>query len=278
MDRAQREARRAFLGASEVAAVCGLDPFKSALDVWAAKMGLDQYDESDAARIGNLLEPVLLADYAQRTASVLRQPGTLRRSDITWAACTPDSIALKDGAERNVQVKVVGRHMASEWDHKTPHYVQAQVQWEMWVAELECTDVVALVGGTDLRTIDVERNESQIALLVDICSTFWEEHVLTKRMPQLDGSETARRILELMHPQSRGCVEADDDLRSMVQRHQHLDRQIEHLDDCREALRNEIRRSVGEHEGATFPGGRVMWKTNKAGVRTLRIYTRDTNE
>lgn len=272
MDRAQREARRSFLGASEVAAVCGLDPFNSALDVWASKMGLQLGEDSEAARIGHLLEPVLLADYAQRTGRALSQPGTLFRSDVPWAAATPDAIA--DGA-RDVQVKVVGRHMADEWDHKVPYYVQAQVQWELWVTDLPAADVVALIGGTDLRTVPIERNEAQIIHLVDICSAFWRDYVETKRLPEIDASDTARRVLDALYPQQRGLIEADEAMREMVERHQRLDQRIADLVEQRDRLRNEIRRAIGEHEGMTWPTGRVTWKTNKAGVRVLRIYTKE---
>jgi len=55
-DRAALEKRKSFLGASEVAAVCGIDPFKSALDVWASKKGLIMEAQSIAADMGNLFE------------------------------------------------------------------------------------------------------------------------------------------------------------------------------------------------------------------------------
>ena len=39
----QREARRSSLGASEIAAVAGIDPFRGPWDIWAEKMGFDIY-------------------------------------------------------------------------------------------------------------------------------------------------------------------------------------------------------------------------------------------
>jgi predicted phage-related endonuclease len=60
----ERIERRQYLGASEVAAVIGMDPFKGAHDLWSEKMGLlGESEESEAAEMGKLLESPILQRY-----------------------------------------------------------------------------------------------------------------------------------------------------------------------------------------------------------------------
>lgn len=262
--------RREFLGASEVAAVCGLDPFKTALDVWASKKGLPRAGDSEAAGLGHLLEPVILQWYANTRGVKLRQPGTMFGAE-PWIAATPDAIT-EDG--RNVQCKAVGRYMAHHWDDGAPEYVQAQTQWEMMVAGLPVTDVAALICSTEPRIIEVAADPSIQSYELEICARFWRDHVIADRMPELDASETARAILLALNPERGAMVPATAADLEMVARHIELDRQIDALNTERQTLRNKLRQRIGSNQGLEWPAGRVTWKTNTAGERPLRIHKR----
>lgn len=262
--------RREFLGASEVAAVCGLDPFKTALDVWASKKGIIQSEESEAAGLGHLLEPVILQWYANTRGVRLQRPGTMFGAE-PWMAASLDAIAAD---RRNVQAKAVGRYMAQHWDNGAPDYVQAQTQWEMMVSGLAVTDVAALICSTEFRIIEVAADPSIQSYELEICSRFWRDNIIGDRMPELDASETARAILLALNPQRGAMVEATAADLEMVARHLELDGLIDGLTSERETLRNKLRQRIGTNQGLEWPAGRVTWKTNKAGDRPLRIYQR----
>ena len=100
--------RRNTLGASEIAAVCGLDPFRGPWDVWADKMGLDIREEFAESDMGHLFERPLLEHYSRKTGVVLAYPETLIHPIHRWVSATPDGL----GSDRVVQVKVVGTNMA----------------------------------------------------------------------------------------------------------------------------------------------------------------------
>ncbi len=266
--------RRHSLGASEVAAVCGLDPFKSKLDVWGSKMGWLRQEDSDAADMGNLLEPVLLQRYADLRQVALRQVGTLYGPE-SWISCTPDGLVV-GGSQwlRDVQVKCVGRHMADHWDHGAPDYVHAQVQWELMVTGLQSADVVALICSTEFRIIPIDRDQTLIDNILTICRAFWFEHVAENQMPEVDGSETALAILRAMHPERGKAIAADDELIAMAQQHQAQAAALDVAGEELKALRNRIRQNLGEAPGAEWPGGRITYRTNKAGDRPLLVRTK----
>lgn len=265
----QREARRKFLGASEVAAVCGLDPFKSALDVWASKMGLFDSDAGEAAELGNELEPVILQRYANKTRTTLRKPETLFGAE-PWIAASPDSIS---SAGRNVQAKAVGRFMAQHWDDGVPEYVQLQCQWEMLVTGLPVTDVAALICSTEFAIMEVRADAMMQGHLLDICRSFWFEHVVAQEIPEPDGGESASLILRALNPEQGGMLKAVPEFVVMVERHQALTAEVKQRTDEIEHLRNLMRMCIGSASGIQWPGGKVTWKTNKAGARPLLVRT-----
>lgn len=271
MDRAEWLAkRRETLGASEVAAVCGLDPSKTALDVWAGKKGLLADEGSEAAELGNLLEPVILQRYADRLRVTLTRPGTMSGKE-PWITATPDAIS---SARRNVQAKAVGRHMAHHWDDGAPEYVQAQTQWEMMVAALPATDVAALICSTEFQIFAIDSDAKIQSYLVEICGRFWRDHVLADRMPEVDGSETAASILRSLYRERGGMLEAVPEFIEMAMEHERLTAECKRLDNERETLRNLMRQAIGTNSGIQWPGGRVTWKTNKAGDRPLLVKVR----
>lgn len=277
MDRASwLEQRKQYLGASEVPAVCGLDPFKTALDVWAIKKGLTKDESSIAADMGNLFEDPLLSYYAAKHGRKLVKPGTLTRSDFAWMAATPDSITE---CRRNVQVKVVGRWMVDRWDDGAPDYTQVQCQWEMHVADLGVTDVVACLGGTDYKEFEVKRDDEVIGHLVEICSRFWRDHIEGDRMPEVDGSESATRVLGAKFPKpTAGMEEAVPELVEMALRYKEIGRAVATVKEEQKTLANAMRLAIGDRQGLKWPGGYVSWKTDKQGARRLYVHTKGAGQ
>ena len=272
MDRqAWLQERRKYLGASEVAAVCGLCPFGSPLTVWASKRGILTMQDSSALQMGRLFEGPLLAYYAAKNQRRLTQPG-LQVKD--WRCATPDAIA--DGA-RNVQVKVVCGRLAWKWADGVPVYVLAQVQWEMFVTGLAITDVVACIGGTDYREFQVLRDDAAIADLDALCAEFWQRYVIAGEMPAPDASEEAKRILAARWPQHIESMQpAPAEVRELAQRYEEIKKAVGAVEEEQAEIANRLRAAIGPAEGFTWDGGKVTWKTNKAGDRVLRVHIKET--
>lgn len=273
MDRAAwLEQRKTFLGASEVAAVCGFDPFRSPLDVWAVKKGLVESESSAAADMGNIFEQPLLQYYADRHRRTLKRPGTLHRKDFLWMAATPDAVTTCD---RNVQVKVVGARMLWHWDGGEPEYVQIQTQWEMHVADLKVTDVVACLGGTDYQEFEVRRDDAVIGHLVEITSRFWRDNIEGGQMPDVDGSDRARAILAAKFPKpTAGMADAVPEFVQMALRYQEIGQAISAVKEEKETLANALRLAIGDSAGLKWADGYVSWKPDKTGARRLYVHTK----
>ena len=257
------------MGASEIAAVCGLDPFRGVWDVWADKMGLDIRQQFAEADMGHLFERPLLEHYSRTTGVVLTYPETMIHPLHKWVSATPDGMA----SDRVVQVKVVGANMAYKWDAGVPEYVVCQVQWEMFVTGLPLAVVVACIGGTDYRALDVVADSEIQETLLDLGRTFWEGHVLTGAPPDPDASEACRKALSARHRKhSAELVPATRELVEIAREHKRLGKQAKGLEEERDALGNTLRLAIGDRSGFEWEDGRCSWTTDKSGARALRIH------
>jgi putative phage-type endonuclease len=212
---APTEDRKTYLGGSDIAAVAGLHPYKTGLDVFAEKVHGITREVGPAAEVGVELESGVARLYARRMAAndIVDGMGTLRDPALPWAAATPDRIVLIDGRWdriRNVQIKVVGLSQAWRWDDAlqgadgVPPEVLAQVTWEARAIERGLTlagehvpgvevaesHVVALIG-TDVRVYTVPTDREFMGLLLDAGADFWREHVEKRRPPEITEKNAA---------------------------------------------------------------------------------------
>jgi putative phage-type endonuclease len=260
--------RASYLGASEIAAVAGVSPYASALDVWATKRGLAEREENERMRAGTELErPILERLYAPPRGLLLMYPGTVRHPVEPWMAATPDAIADHMGIRRDVQCKLVGHRQVHRWGDADegrdgiPPEVLCQVTWEMGCAELHRADVPALFG-TELRVYAVELDEEFLRDLIAIGRAFWLGHVITGDMPEV--TETSRGVLERHFGRERtGLVEPPTGGEALARQYLAASETSKLAAAEKDRLGNELRALIGEAEGFSGPFGRVTWKTQK---------------
>lgn len=238
------------IGASEISAVAGLNPYASPWDVYLRKTGqAPDVDHTPQIEWGHRLEPVIRQAYVdQMQATVMVPPKSLFHKETTWARATPDGITLKKSGdwEAIVQCKNVGTWVEKAWSDAPPSYVQIQEQWEMYVTGLDRADVAVLIGGSDFRVYTVHRDDKMIADLVTIASEFWRG-VETRTPPRIDNSDACREHFEkkLAKRQSIELL-ADADLTREIAEWQRLTRDAKRVDKEIERCRNVVRAALAE--------------------------------
>ena len=262
-------ARRSFVGASEVGAICGVNPFDSALDLWTSKVkGKDRrkpnLEGRSTARLGHLLEPVLLADYARRHGVTVEPSPSLRHPSHPWAGATPDGVA-SDG--KLIQVKLVGAKMLVHWQDGPPHYVTLQVQWELFVSGRAEAVVLAGLGGTDIEEYPVLRDDDLIENTRVLVDTFWHDCVLPRRLPQDFDGAPSDETLRTLYPYARKPLAAPtDEIIALVRRYIDERKVATDAKGRQDAIGALLKARIGEAEGFQWPAGRVTWKNTKGGL------------
>lgn len=201
----QIEIRRTGIGASEVSALLELNPYAGAIDVWLRKptttrAPLVLEDESPAAEVGSVLEDGIRELYQRRTGRRVVAPhATFRHPDAAHVLASPDGF----DDERGLEIKLVGSNMAHHWEgDSVPDYVLVQCAQNMAVCERPRWDVAALIGGTDLRILTVDRDADLEASILEIVEDFWTRYVDGDRPPPIRDVEERKRYLAARYPGS----------------------------------------------------------------------------
>lgn len=207
----QIELRRSGIGSSDIAAIAELDPHRGPIDVWLDKMGCAEAADTTATWLGDRLEDAVAALYQERRGRddgsyqpMLERGETAYHGEHPWALATPDRLR-SDGAGI-VEIKNVGGWMAHLWGdapHGAPIDKVLQVQWQLLVCDVEHGEIAALLGGTDFRIYEVERDRELGAELLELARIFWEEYVLQRVPPPHDG-DAARRLAKRRWPLAMG--------------------------------------------------------------------------
>lgn len=260
------EQRRSYIGASEAAAVLGIDPFSGPLQVWARKVLGEQGEQTEAMRAGNDFEPVILARYARRMGVTLEQPGTLRHPDHAFIGATPDAIA---NGRVNVQAKMVGVHAARHWGPESdgaegvPDHYLVQVQIEMAVANLDVTHVAAQIG-TELRVYRVERHRDLAENVIDLEVDFWHRHIATGSAPEGDWTP---RLLVALHPRAlRPLAPAPPAVDGLVAAYMAARDAEKKADEAKKAAATALMQKIGDGDGFKGDWGTVRWREQRGRV------------
>lgn len=209
-DPAWIEARRTFLGASDVPAVLGLSPWRTALDVWASKCGLidDSGGSTLATSLGHELEDFIARKWSEEHPgrTVAHRQMTVRHPDMPWLAASTDREVDPDGL---LECKLVGARVSQHWADGVPLYVLAQCQVQMAVTGRQWVDVCSLhaAGGWEHRVDRVDRDDRAIATMLPVLERFWFEHVVAGVRPDLDGDPwKIRDTLSAIYPGADDAV------------------------------------------------------------------------
>jgi hypothetical protein len=61
----------------------------------------------------------------------------------------------------------------------------------------------------------------------------------------------------------------------MAERYAEINKAVAAVEEEQAEIANRLRAAIGPSEGFTWDGGKVTWKTNKAGERTLRVHIKE---
>jgi len=139
------------IGASEIAAACGISRYRTRFGLWLEKTGrAEPFAGNVHTRLGQLCEPRARQLYADATgADVITPDASMFHPAHAWARATPDGWRADDPTHL-VQFKCVGFFIGRQWRREIPLEVEAQCQWEMFVTGAKVNDLAALVGTDEL--------------------------------------------------------------------------------------------------------------------------------
>lgn len=198
----QRELRRKYIGSSDAPAILGLDPYRSAADVWLDKTGkAADFAGNEATDRGNLLEPVLVK-WAERAIGMDLIPNVFQRHADLPLACNLDA-ASPALADPDFVVEAKTSVNVDEWGEpgtdQVPERVIVQTHHAMFVTGYRLAYVPVLLplyGRFEFRMYRVERDDALADAIAERCAEFHRRYVLTGERPDdfRPSLETLRRV------------------------------------------------------------------------------------
>jgi putative phage-type endonuclease len=204
------EARRGGIGGSDVAAVLGLSPWATPLDVWLAKTRGSDAAATEAMDWGHRLEPLVRARFAEgRTAWVDEVPGTVSHDAAPFMRASLDGCVQDAEGTAVLEIKTSRSPFA-----QLPQQYLLQVTHCMGVTGW--TDVPAhvacLFGGNTYVEFRVEFDRQVWEDSLDYCSWWWREHVAGGKMPEVDPVRDAPTMPSLWQAEPGAEVEIGPEL------------------------------------------------------------------
>ena len=159
------------VGGSDVAAVFGVSPWTTPLELWMIKKGrMKPPAKSNANQLemGHLLEPIAAHWYAKKTGNrVYEDTNLYQHADHPYALANFDRRfeRASDGEPGILECKSCTYHKASEWDDGAiPLYYELQLRFYLAVADVEIGAFSAIWGNNpdnDLAIPDITRDKAK---------------------------------------------------------------------------------------------------------------------
>lgn len=270
----QRNELNSGIGASECAAILGIDPYCTPYELWMIKMGnMEKQDISQKPHIimGHLLEPIVAKRYSQLTGnSVARVNKAYRHKDFPHMLCHLDRKIV--GQRKAVEIKTANPFSTNWGDAGTDEIPQnyiAQVQYQLACTGWDENDLIVFRGTTDLRIYPFKRDESIINIITDKVNYFWNHHILKNIPPE----PTTRSDLKIMYPNNNGSyIDVTHNIKNHLEEYRDIKDKIKTLDSNKEKIEKEIIEFIAGNDGIMDNNDIIAtFKANKNGIRSLRI-------
>jgi putative phage-type endonuclease len=272
------ELRRQGIGGSDVAAICGVSAYASALKVWLEKLGqLPEQEDNERMFWGRMMEPLVADVLAERTEVRLHKvPMMLAHREHPWMLASLDRLADCDVHGAGIgEIKTGGYFTGPDWaDDQIPDPYKLQGLHYMAVTGLPYVLFGALIGGQRLEVRWLYRDDELIAHLLTIEAEFWQM-VEEQTPPPPDGSKATTDLLAHLWDVQAGLIRTMDpaEVAPLVAQHHAWSAMARHAEERQREVDNRLRWMLGEGVEAVDPDGRKLytWKPDKRGIRTLRF-------
>ena len=201
--------RKNYLGGSDLGAICGLSPYRTALDVYLDKTSNDISEDTNAAmRWGTLLEDIIAKEYAQVTGyDVEIEPNTIYHSEHKFLGANIDRWVDRwvNNGTYILECKTAGFTKAKEWGDsgtdQIPEPYLIQVAYYAAICNVSKVDIAVLIGGQDFRIYTYNRNKDLEDKIIKIGINFWHNHIEKRIPPKCVNTKDTFNLF----PQSHNC-------------------------------------------------------------------------
>lgn len=270
--------RHKGIGGSDAAAVLGLSPWRSPVDIWLDKTGrAAPKEETEAMRIGTELEGFVARRYCKEKGREVRRHNFMLRRGCLLGDI--DRLVVPVGAKEAAHQGKIRtdtilecKTTSMDWPDGVPAYYVAQVQHYMGLcpAEVVHADVAALfLTRKHFEVFRIERNEEDIADMFAVLADWWARYVETDTPPPPRDEADCKALWA--RSKSGKSVDADEAARQLVADYAAAAKAAKEAEDTAAQIKDALCAFMGDAEILADPAtGKplVTWKSGKETSRT----------
>ena len=257
------EYRRKGLGGSDAAAILGLNPWKTAMDVWLEKTGElteDESQDNEKMYWGTALEDVVAREFMTRTGlKVRRRNAILQHRKHRFMIANVDRLVI--GHKAGLECKTAGQYSADDWAMGVPEYYIPQVQHYMAVTGYKAWYVAVLIGGQEFKYYKIARDDYFIRQLIEAETEFWNL-VETRIPPPIDGTKASTELIKRLYPEAEKGkeVELPFEAFELIQQYERACEEEKRIQLIKDEAANKLKDMLGTAERGSIHGRTVIWQ------------------
>lgn len=207
--------RTTFIGSSDMAAILGLSPWMTPLELYLQKIGDLPPSDADPEkaklfRRGRRMEPVIVSMLEEeRGLQIVARNQRYVDPEFRFLACEIDAEAMVDAERVNVECK--SAHHFTAWKYgaegtdETPIEYSCQAMFSLMITRRARCLFGVLFGTDNLVVYELKRDEETIREMRRRAVHFWNQHVLARVPPK---PINLPDVLRMFHRRPAICVEA----------------------------------------------------------------------
>lgn len=257
--------RQNYIGGSDAGAVIGMNPYKSAYTLWAEKTGkVEAFAGNLTTTVGAYLEDLVAKLFTEETGKkVQRKNRMLVNDEYPFAAANLDRVVVGEKAflEIKTTTSVPIMKAIRKGGDEFPEMYYAQCVHYLAVSGFEKCYLAVLVNCRELKIYEMERDEAEIAALMEAEKDFWA-HVQDGTPPEVDGSNSCGETLSELYPGGGDGTVMLTGLESALRGYVELGDRIKVLKDEQTKAANKIKEALGNCERGEADGYKVSFTTS----------------
>ena len=258
------------VGGSDVAAIMGLSPWRTPLQVWLEKTGREQpqnISDKPYVAFGNIMEPVVGKWYADRypTFTVRRVNAICQSISRPWAQASLDYEVRISGRWGVLEIKTA--RTAQDWQDGVPAYYLTQVTHYLSVTGRPFAVVAVLFRDTcEFKDYYIKRDEEDVAAVDAAVDAFWRDYVVADVMPALEGTTGEIGSLTNWHGLSNGETRftTDPDVTQAISDYQDAAAREKQAKADKTAASTKLAAQIGKAKALETDVARVTWVRSEA--------------
>lgn len=178
--------RNKFIGGSDVAAILGINKYKTSYEVWEEKKhGIRTFEGNNVTEWGKKLEPIILHEFElKHDVKLFDSNVKITSKEYKELGCHPDGKVLIKNENYLIEAKTVSSKAYQHWENELPLEYSCQIQHNLFVCDLQKAWFICLVlDDRNYFEIEINRDDAFVEMQNKYLLEWWQRYIIGDEVP-----------------------------------------------------------------------------------------------